>query len=212
MQKKLFTLLNKWPKPYVSSGDLMMALEGGANAVHSLIKRAVKEGVLIRLRRDFYLISSKIQTSKVEAFEIASLLYGPSYISYESALSFHGWIPEAVPSINSACAKRSKRIETTLGAFCYYHIPVSIFHVGVSSCSREKQDNYLIADPWKAIADIMYVKGKSWPNIMALTEDFRIELDLLQSSDLNLLVILAEKYPSEKVKKHLQIFIKDFNI
>jgi len=210
MKKLLLNTLDQWPKSYISSGDLRPILNGTSDALHALLKRAVKEGILIRLKRDFYLIANKIRKKKPEAFEIAALLYGPSYISIESALSFHGWIPESVPIINSACSKRSNKFENFLGIFIYYNIPISVFHIGVSSVhNNEDKTNFLIADPWKAIADYIYLKKRSWSNVMALSNDLRIELDFMQNSDLNLLEMLVENYPNTRVKNVLKIIIKD---
>ena len=212
MRKKLLTLLNQWPKPYISSGDIKPFLDGTPDALHSLLKRAVKEEILIRLKRDFYLITSKIQQKKPEIFEIAGLLYGPSYISIESALSFHAWIPEAVPIINSACTKRSKKFENYLGVFVYYNIPISIFPVGVSSYyNKDENTNYLIADPWKAIADYIYLRKRKWDNVFALSNDLRIELEYLQNSDLILLEKLSKNYPNSRVRKTLTIIMKDLS-
>jgi|SRR3990167_5098344 len=212
MKKKLIKILEQWPKAYICSVDLRVKLDSTSDALHALLKRAVKEGILIRLKRDFYLIFSKIQKQKPEAFEIAALLYGPSYISMESALSFHGWIPEAVPTINSACSKRSNKLENFLGVFIYRNIPLSVFHVGISS-QHSNIDNgcYLMAEPWKAVADYIYLRKRSWSNIIALSNDLRIELDIIQNSDLNLLEKLAEIYPNKKVRNALKIILKDLN-
>ena len=215
MKKKLLKILDKWPKVYISSGDLRPILNSSSDALHSLLKRAVKEGVLIRLKRDFYLIANKIQEVKPETSEISPLLYGPSYISLESALSFHGWIPEAVPIINSACSKRTKKFETPIGIFAYYNIPILVFHIGVSSFHKglpqDKSSCFLIADPWKAIADLIYLRKKNWPNVIALSNDMRIDVDLMQNSDLNLLIKLAGTYPNKRVRKVLKILSKDLS-
>jgi hypothetical protein len=210
--KKLLKILDLWPKYYITPGDLSPILKISKDALHSLLKRAVKENLLIRLKREFYLISSKIQKKKPEAFEIAQLLYGPSYISFESALNFHGWIPEAVFVINSACSKRTKKFENFLGIFTYYNIPISIFHIGVSSYHKELNEDkiiFLMADPWKALADYIYIKKRSWPNIIALVEDLRIELDIIRYSDLTLLQKLTEIYPNKRVRKTLNILLRN---
>lgn len=214
MKKKLLETLENWTKYYLSISDLVPILGCSPDAIHSLIKRAVKEKILIRIKRDFYLISKKIQKKKPESYEIASLLYGPSYISFENSLNYHGWIPESVQIINSATTKRTKKFENILGIFAYYNIPVNVFHIGVSSIHNHSEDSptFLIADPWKAIADLIYLKKRTWPNIIALSNDLRIELDVLQNSDLNLLKKLAEIYPNKRVQKMLNIFIKDLNI
>ena len=197
MKKKFLSLLESWPKIYITSSDVSMILLGTSDAIHSLFKRSVKEGILIRIRRDLYLISSKIKDYKPNAFELAPLIYGPSYISFESALGYHGWIPEAVPIITCASSKRSKNFNT-------------IFHVGVSLIKIDKS-NMFIADPWKAIADLIYVKKRNWPNIIAFSNDMRIEMDFLQYSDIKLLNKLAVFYPNNRTKLILTKFLKDLD-
>ena len=69
--------------------------------------------------------------------------------------------------------------------------------------------HFLIAEPWKAIADEIYSHHRKWPTIHALSSDLRIELDTIQTSDLNSLQHIAQNYPSQYVKKNLQQFIKE---
>lgn len=214
MKKKLIELLEIWPKYFITIADLKIALDCSDNSLHSLIKRSTKDKILIRIKRDLYLISKKIQKIKPDVFEIASLIYGPSYISFESSLNFHGWIPESVPTVTCACSKRSKKFESILGTFAYYNIPISVFHIGVSSEHNhtEQKATFLIADPWKALADLIYIKKRSWPNLVSLSYDLRIDLDILQSSDLSLLEKLCDFYPNKRVQKALKILKKDLTI
>ena len=211
MKTKLLQILNKWPKNYIFSSDLKpIFITSSDDSFHSLLKRAVQDGTLIRVKRDLYLIGSQIEDVKPDSFEIAALIYGPSCISMESALSFHGWIPEAVPITISACTKKTKNFETPIGTFSYYHIPLSIFHVGISTI-KNYDSNFFIADPWKALADLIYFKKKSWPNSISLSNDMRIEMDLMQHFDLQLLEKLMSIYPSKIVRKTLKSIFKDLN-
>jgi len=55
----------------------------------------VKNNELIRLKNGFYLITDRVSQEEGEAIpyeQIANLLYGPSYISLEWALSFFGLV------------------------------------------------------------------------------------------------------------------------
>ena len=62
------------------------------------ISLEVKKGNLIRIKRGLFTDNLEID-KKV----IANLCYGPSYISFEYALSYYGLIPEYVSTITSAC-------------------------------------------------------------------------------------------------------------
>ena len=208
MNQKFTELLNSWPKMYITSGDVVLILKRSPDAIHSLFKRSVDNGMLIRVRRDLFLISAKMKNNKPNAFELAPLIYGPSYISCESALSFHGWIPESVPTITCVTTKRTKQIQTPLGLFSFKHIPIEIFHIGIGIIKTD-HSTILIADSWKAIADLIYLKKRSWPNILSFSNDMRIEIDVLQYSDIILLSKLSNSYPNNRTKLILKKFLKD---
>jgi len=66
MNKDLFEILQTWPKIYISGIDLKVLLEKSDDSRYSLIKRALKQGVLISLRRDLYVISSPFRRVNYE--------------------------------------------------------------------------------------------------------------------------------------------------
>ena len=65
----LKVLLN-WPKPYISGTDLTHILGKSGGSRYAIIKRAVKEGTLISMRRDLYVIKD-LKKPLVDSFEIA---------------------------------------------------------------------------------------------------------------------------------------------
>ena len=54
-------------------------------------------------------------------------MISPSYISFESALSYRGLIPEAVYTTTSACLKRARRFASKVGLFSFTPIPARAF-------------------------------------------------------------------------------------
>ena len=68
------------------------------------IKRMIKSGDILKLKKGLYTSVN----SKTHLFCIANLLFAPSYISLESALSYWGLIPEKVNNITSITNKRKK--------------------------------------------------------------------------------------------------------
>ena len=97
---------------------------GNSNRQFALLKRALKSGEIIRIRRGLYCLSSKYMRRKVDPLVLAQRIHGPSYISLETALSYHGWIPEAVYAVTSASLGRSREFETPLGHFSFTRIPL----------------------------------------------------------------------------------------
>ena len=203
--KEITRILLDWPKPYIFGTDLCHFLDKSPNSRHSIIKRAIQEGLLLPLRRDLYLISR--QHSLVDTFEVSSILYGPSYLSFESALSYHGWIPEAVRTTTCATTKRSKEYETPIGFFSYDHIPITAFALGIEQYPK-KDITLFIANPWKALADLIYAKKRVWPTLNDLSEDLRIDPEHFTNSNRPLLADLIANYPSHRVKKTLHILQK----
>lgn len=210
MNRNFLEILLNWPKPYISGIDLRQILDKSADSRHAIIKRAIGKGYLIPIRRDLYLIKNA-QKGLLNNFEIALIMYGPSYVSFESALSYHGWIPEAVRTTTCATVKRTKEFETPLGVFSYEHIPIKAFSFGVEQ-HQQGALNLFIAAPVKAIADMIYVRKRTWDSISDLCEDLRIEIESFQSSDKKLLIGLTENYPSVRVKKTLNILLKGLRL
>lgn len=208
MTKNLIEVLVKWPKSYITGADLKVLINNSYDACHSLVKRLASEGILVKIKNDLYVIKQSLRNDLPEKFELAALIWGPSYISFESALSYHGWIPEAVYTTSSACTKKGKNSETPLGLFSYEHIPADAFAAGLHHYVDDKI-SFLIAEPWKAIGDTIYTRRKKWSAIAGLCDDLRIEFETLQTSDTRLLHYLAEVYPSVRTRAILRQFYEE---
>ena len=207
MNRELLTQLIHWPKPYISGTNLQSLLGKSRASRQGILKRAVKAEDLIRIKRDLYLISNKICSKKLDLFEFAQLIYGPSYISVESALRFYQWIPEAVYTVTSVCFKPSKTFNTPVAYFSFERIRPKIYFVGLKHYQRE-QASFFIAEPWKALADFIYLRKKSWDNVDGLVMDMRIEPETLLQSDLRLLDDLCKQYPCQRTRQVLSTLHK----
>lgn len=208
MDTNLKNFLLEWKKPFIRDQDLALLFPGEDTRRYDAVKYVLKKNILIQLRRGLYLIGKPYGKGECDPFEIAQALYGPSYISLESALSFHGWIPEAVYATTSVCAKRTKVIETVMGIFRYSHTPPAHFFLNVQRIEN-KENTFLIAEPWKAIADAIYCSPRGWQSIHDLASDFRIEIETMQQSDRASLLHIAQHYGSSRVQKTLHKFLQE---
>ena len=102
--------------------DALVWLGGTRNAVRSKIMRAIDSGEILHIRRGLYCLAKPYNRVGISRNILANLIYGPSYVSLETALSFHGWIPEAVHSVSSVSLGRARTFETPLGYFDYVQI------------------------------------------------------------------------------------------
>lgn len=174
-----FKLRDKIDRDVFSQQDLQALLSPTAEtAIYNGVTRSLKSGDLIRLKRGLYLFAKKLRRHSVSKFLIANKLYAPSYISFESALSYHGLIPEAVYATTSACCQRkSKVFENELGEFCFDYVPCRPFFMGVENV-REK-GGVLVANALRALFDLVYLRRKQYNALEDLENDLRIEKDNL---------------------------------
>lgn len=176
------------------------------------ILRLIKNEELIRLKNGFYLIVDKIQegSNTVVPYEqIANLLYGPSYVSLEWALSFYGMIPERVHTITSMTLGRYKEFTTPVGDFTYHPLSADRYAIGITQHQASGFiGGFLMATPEKALADIVYrdCKGMDISQLKhELLESKRIDEEILHSLDKKLLAAIGNNYRSKSVKHLVDI-------
>lgn len=117
------------------------------------IARWLANGDLLSLRRGLYLAGQRYRSAAVSGSLVANLLYGPSYVSLESALAWHGLIPEGVMHVTSVTTRRAREISTPLGTFSYTHLPLAFYRIGIAMFSNDDGTAFLMATPEKALCD-----------------------------------------------------------
>ena len=152
------------------------------NKVASMIKC----GDLIRLKKGLYVVSDTISRKPLSRELIANHLYGPSYISFETALAFYGMIPEKVFMVRSATFKRAKQFENTVGNFEYITVPQGYYSIGIIRQTIDDDCTYFLATPEKALCDLILatpnLRLQSVKAMQAyLEEDLRIDFDILKT-------------------------------
>ena len=156
-----------------------------------------KRGDLIRLKNGLYVVSPAISRKTLSSGLIANHLYGPSYVSFETALSFYGLIPEKVYAVRSAVFKRARRFDNKIGRFEYVTVPQDYYPIGVSRQIVDNECAYLLASPEKALCDLILTT----PNLrlqsakamqIYLEEDMRMDFSALHSIDPRIIRQCAE--------------------
>ena len=177
---------------------------GTTDRRHALLKRALAAGEVLRIRRGLYILAPRFVSRKPDPFVLAQRIYGPGYISLESALSRHGWIPEATYGITSASLARSCEFDTPLGHFSFARVPQKTLYAGVERVETgEDGGSFFVASPVKALADYVYVHQCDWASVQPLIESLRIEEELLAGLSPEVLRGLASNYASKRVRRFL---------
>lgn len=135
---------------------------------------------------------------------LAGSIYGPSYLSFDYALSHYGLIPEAVYVFTSATfeKRKAKKFTTQFGTFIYRDVPSSIYPLGIQ-IKKEGPYAYAIASPEKALCDKLYsispVKNKKEMQQL-LFSDLRIDENEFIKLNHNDLITLCELYHCTNLK------------
>jgi len=200
--------LLKFETPYIDMQTLRALLRDYRNP-KDCIWRLVKRGDLIRLKNGFFLIRDQIQGKPLSFEQIANILYGPSYVSLESAMSFYGMIPERVYVCASMTMNRTKQFHTEVGTFSYYHLSLQRYSVGIAH--KENQlGGFSIATPEKALADHVFqlCQGLNREELLIdLTESKRIELSTLKGLNKALMQQISDAYGSKIVKTLTEVIV-----
>ena len=205
-----FEKLYQHPNPYVSDMELETLLGGTPDSRYGKIKRLLAQGKLVHIRRGLYCLTEKMgYPLKPHPFELAQYIYAPSYISFQSALSYHGLIPEAVYTTTSATIRRAKVFKTPLGIFTYLRLPSENFYTEVERVA-EDYTPYFMAKPWKAICDYIYGYKHDWRNLEPLLQSLRIEKEDLPKLTQELFIRLSDYYKSKRITRFLNGIKKDF--
>jgi predicted transcriptional regulator of viral defense system len=167
--------------------------------INGKIKRDIDNGFLFPLVRGVYETNSSI-----DGFLLASYIYGPSYLSFEYALSYHNLIPERVVVYTSATfsKRKSKSYQNHFGFYTYRDVPNTAFPFSVKAYEEEVYA-YFIASPEKALCDLLYTKKPVTSNKelkMLLFEDLRINKDRFEQLNFEEIRFLSQKYISNNMK------------
>ena len=198
-------VLKQIETPYVDAQTLLGLLTNYRKPRESIL-RMIKNEELIRLKNGFYLIADKIRqgTNQLIPYEqVANLLYGPSYVSLEWALSFYGMIPERTHTITSMTLGRNKEYRTPVGDFVYYRLSSDSYSIGITQ--KKTPDfvgGFLMASPEKALADLVFKTCKDLDKDQLkqeLLESKRIDQECFHQLDKALLVEIAKSYHAKRV-------------
>lgn len=170
--------------------------------INDKIRKLKEKGVLVPLIRGMYLHKPPGRNVNIPKEIISNNLLGPSYVSLDWALSYHGLIPETVYTLTAMTTKRSRTFNTTIGVFSYRQIKPAIFGLGIS-VEKSHAGHFLIAGKEKALCDkIFFISDYTFTSkrmIHAfLNDDLRIDFDEIKN--LNHAIIL-EYYEITKSKK-----------
>ena len=198
---------------YFTKQNLNIYLNKEGESLNYWIKKLINKGILIPIKKGFYIssffldkIKGKNETEEYLEY-LAGIIRYPSYISLEYALAKYGLIPESVFRITSISKKTTKKYDNKLITFSYQKIKDSLFMGFIEKKYGIRTVRF--ATPSKALFDYLYLRK--------FASDSEIENYLLKTSRINWLALesvdkkLFSKYvdlsSSNKMNNILKILI-----
>jgi len=183
--------------------QLLLSLLKGYKRPNDKIHELISAGIIESVKKGIYLPTAKVSPKRTEPFLLANHLLGPSYVSFDSALSYYGLIPEQVFEISSATIKASRQFDTLSGTFSYIRLPLPYYSFGIRQIQIAEKQNILIASPEKALCDkVINTTGlKLRSKTLAgdyLLENLRMDEDQLKHLDTETMETWLEESPKQE--------------
>ncbi len=181
--------LNKIKKFYFGHEEISRGLGISLQSSKVSANRYIKQGLLIRIKRNIYVLKEKWNRLEgTEQFILANIIQVPSYISLITALDYYGITTQMQRDfIESVVVKRTKEIEIENAVFSYTKISPNLYF------GFRKEKDFFIATPEKAFLDALY--------LMSLGR-YSLDIDSIDFSKFNRaeIRVMMNKYPSKTIK------------
>jgi len=149
------------------------------------VTRLLEQKKILRIKKGIYVFGDLWRKNTISLESLAAIVYGPSAISLDYALSWYGLIPERVYVVTSISTSRTRKFNTPVGEFSYRQLSTERFSVGLE-LQKNIHGNWFMAEPLKALADKVWCDSRcrpGKPNYFSeyLFNDLRIDDLLLKS-------------------------------
>jgi hypothetical protein len=196
---------------------LLSSVLASYSSVRRKINELLRSGVIERVKKGLYVFGRDYAQGPIVKETLANLIYGPSCISLEYALAFHGLVPERVETLTSVTPKRDKDFKTPLGNFTYRYLKPEKYPVGIDQVWIDDRHPVLMASPEKALSD--YLVLKKVPSMkneeearQFLEDDLRIGSEKFNRFNPIALRKLNRYYRGENIEKVAELFERESRI
>jgi hypothetical protein len=177
------------------------------------INELIKQDILVQVKRGVFIPGPQSLTTAPEKLLLANHLWGPSYVSSDSALSYWGLIPERVYEICSMTTNLAKTYKTPVGRFRYIRLTPPYYSFGIQRIELASKQMTLIAGKEKALCDKIITTQRLKLRSVKQTREYLIEdLRISKEQLRELKTSLINDYLKDAPKQEsISILIKTLN-
>lgn len=193
--------------------QILMALLKEYRRPYDKINELVRQGLLLQIKRGVFIPGPGSSVSPPEKLLLANHLFGPSYVSSDTALSYWGLIPERVYETISMTSGTAKTYHTKMGRFRYARLPLPYYAYGIQRVELAARQMTLMGGKEKALCDKIItterLKLRSVKQTREyLTEDLRITREGLRALNTRL---ISDFLPRAPKQESISLLIKTLN-
>lgn len=183
---ELIKVLEGLNRPFYTISDLEKVIGLSREVLYVTIKRLVDRGVLERMGSGIY----RLFTTTPSIEKVASSLYIPNYLSFESALSRYGVLTLVPYTLTFATTRKTRRFTIEGRDIEFRQLKRELFW------GYEMEGGIYIARPEKAFLDLVYFASRGKASI----DMDEIDMAKLSVSELKK---LSKKFP-EYARRYLE--------
>ncbi len=166
------------------------------------VRNLIRNQDIIRVKKGLYVLGPDYK-KPYNQYILANMIYGPSYVTAQTALSYWGIIPERVELIISMTAKRRKFFQTLVGDFSYLYCRKEVYHIGIRLEVTGDGKNIFMASPEKALCDLLAAQTHlhSQEDIKEFIGAMRLDESFLGNCNHSLLEGISASYHKPVVRQ-----------
>jgi predicted transcriptional regulator of viral defense system len=182
----------------LQTSDIAACLKLTISHASQIARRLSKAGFFVALSRGKWACRATMDPLLLPEYLTAPV---PSYISFQSALYYHGMISQIPNTIYAASLARTRQYKTPIAHVSIHHLHPRFFF-GFDTVAKSK---IKMATPEKALLDILYLSSASSSVFSALPE-----LELPRGFNRKKALQMIEKIPSLRMRTLVREKFKEF--
>ncbi len=137
-------------KPVVTTDEAVLVLRAERSAATHTLRRLATAGLLKRVRHGLWATDLDLDPLVLPEYLTTPF---PSYVSFQSALFFHGMVSQIPSVIYVASLAQTRTVRTSLGTYSIHRLAPTVF----GGYEIERTSGVRLATPEKALLDTLYL-------------------------------------------------------
>ena len=176
------------------------------DVVRVQLSRWVTSKRLVRIHKGWYTLRDPFRRVRLNFNVVACTIKRGSYVSLQSALAYHGMIPEHVAETTCVTTGRPLSIDSPVGRIGYRHVKRDVFF-GYEQEVSGKQEAY-IASAEKALLDLFYLT----PGSADAAYIAELRLQASEELDTGKMMRMAERFGAPRLLRAVEYLDQLLNL